>query len=103
MDHYEIWCNLKDTHKDMEFVAAVQAYLGALKSRGRIADFHLKRRKLGFGPRDLGEFNISIIAENLAQLENAFDLIAERRGEIDRLHAAVYSRTADFQSALYRD
>ena len=24
MDHYEIWCNLRNSHKDMEFAEAVQ-------------------------------------------------------------------------------
>ena len=103
MDHYDVWCNLKDTHKDLEFAAAVRGYLGALQSQGRIAGFGLRRRKLGFGPEALGEFHITIATQNLAQLEQAFDIVAERRGEIERLHAAVYSMVCDFRSALYRD
>jgi hypothetical protein len=103
MDHYEIWCNLADTHKDLEFARAVDAYLGFLQRDGRIAGYRLKRRKLGFGPPELGEFHLTIDVESLAQLEQAFSVVAARSGELERLHAAVYSRVTDFRSALYRD
>jgi hypothetical protein len=103
VNHYEIWCNLKNSHADLEFAEAVQAYLTYLKQEGRIADFRLTRRKLGFGPAELGEFHISIVTHDLVQLESAFDLVAARSGELERLHAAVYSKITDFRSALYRD
>ncbi len=103
MDHYEIWCNLKDSHRDLEFASNVRDYLGQLKEQGKIADYRLTRRKLGFGPAELGEFNISIAVKNLAQLDEAFDVVASRSGEIERLHAMVYGMVTDFRSALYRD
>lgn len=103
MNYYEIWCNLKDSHKDIEFARAVRAYLGLLKRDGRIADFKLSRRKLGFGPSELGEFNITINVESLVQLESAFEVVAARTGDVEGLHAAVYSMVTDFRSALYRD
>ena len=103
MNYYEIWFNLRDTHKDLEFARAVDAYLGLLKREGRIADFRLARRKLGFGPPELGEFQITICAENLAQLDSAFDAVARRSGELEKLHAAVYSMVTDFRAGLYRD
>ncbi|MCC7292743.1 MAG: hypothetical protein IT449_11850 [Phycisphaerales bacterium] len=102
MNYYEIWCNLKDSHKDLEFAEAVQAYLGELKKRGLIEDYSLTRRKLGFGPPELGEFNISIACKDLVQLEHAFEVIARRGGDIEGLHANVYARVTDFRSALYR-
>lgn len=102
MNYYEIWCNLKDSHKDLEFAQAVHAYLGELKSRGLIEDFRLTRRKLGFGPPELGEFHMSLACRDLVQLEQAFEVIAQRGGEIEKLHANVYARVTDFRSALYR-
>lgn len=103
MNYYEMWCNLKDSRKDVEFAEAVHAYLGHLKSQGLIADFTLARRKLGFGPPSLGEFNITVMAEDLAQLDRAFDLVSTRSGEVERLHVPVYQMVTDFTAALYRD
>lgn len=102
MNYYEIWCNLKDTHRDLEFADAVHAYLGELKRRGLIEDYRLARRKLGFGPAELGEFNVTLACRDLAQLEQAFETIARREGDIEKLHADVYARVTDFRSALYR-
>lgn len=103
MNYYEIWCNLKDSHQDLAFANAVNAYLGLLKRDGRIAGFKLTRRKFGFGPSELGEFNIAIYTKDLAQLESAFDLIVQRAGDVEKLHLAVYSMVTDFRAALYRD
>lgn len=103
MNHYEIWCNLKDSRRDLDFARAVSDYLGFLQREGRIEGWRLTRRKLGFGPSELGEFHISIQTRDLAQLDHAFDIVATRAGEIERLHAPVYSMITDFRSALYRD
>lgn len=103
MDYYQIWCNLKDGHKDLEFAKALREYLGRLQQEGRIGGFRLARRKLGFGPSELGEFCITIEVRDLTQLDSAFDLVARRTGKLEGLHAAVYERITDFRSALYRD
>lgn len=103
MDYYEIWCNLRDTSKDLEFCRNVDAYLGRLRNSGKIAGYKVKRRKLGFGPLELGEFNITIEVENLAQLDRAFQTAATRGPDIEPFHRAVYSMVTDFRSALMRD
>lgn len=103
MDHYLIWFNLKDSHRDLEFSAAAEAYLGHLRSRGLLESYRLTRRKLGFGPSELGEFQITITTRDLAQLDSVFQVVAARDGETERLHARVYSAITDFRSALYRD
>jgi hypothetical protein len=103
MNHYHIWCNLKDSHKDLEFATNLRAYLGHLQKMGKIEEFKLARRKLGFGPSELGEFHVVISTKDLAQLDQAFDVVAPRAGEVEQLHARVYSAVTDFRSALYRD
>lgn len=103
MNHYEIWFNLKNSHKDLEFVTNLRGFLDHLKSQGRIAGFRLTRRKFGFGPPELGEFHVSIQAETLAQLDSAFDGVAPREGVTETLHTRVYAMVTDFKSALYRD
>ncbi|MBX3394823.1 MAG: hypothetical protein KF841_05610 [Phycisphaerae bacterium] len=103
MNHYEIWCNLKDSHRDLEFAENLRAYLDYLKSHGRIESWRLSRRKFGFGPSELGEFHITITCDSLAQLDEAFSMVAPRSGEVETIHARVYSLVTDFKSALYRD
>jgi hypothetical protein len=103
MNYYDIWVNLRDSRKDMEFAAAVHAYMEHLKSLGKLEHWRLTRRKFGFGPPGLGEFHISIAFKDLAQLDQAFGVVATRAGEVERLHHPVYSMVTDFTSALFRD
>jgi hypothetical protein len=103
MNCYEIWTDLAPGTNDLEFVGFVQAYLGSLVASGRMESFRIRRRKLGFGPDGLGEWNLSLEFRDLRQLEDAFDLIAKRSGEIEKLHHEVYSRVRNAKFALYRD
>lgn len=103
MNYLEIWCNLKDTSKDMEFAKNIKNYLNHLQENGLIAGWKLTRRKFGFGPQELGEFNISIQGKDLLQLDKAFSRVASRDEEIEKLHFPVYSMAIDVKSALYRD
>jgi len=103
MDYYEIWCDLKDSSKDLEFCDNVAAYLGKLREEGKIAGYTLHRRKLGFGPPGLGEFNITIEVEDLAQLEEVFQVAASRGQGVEPFHRAVYSMVRDVTFALMRD
>jgi Family of unknown function (DUF6614) len=103
MDSYHLWCNLKPGVRDLEFAAAIEGYLGWLRGQGLIAGYRLQRRKLGFGPPGLGEFHVAIETTDLAQLERAFQRVATREGEVERLHARVYSAVTDLVVALYRD
>ncbi len=103
MDVYHIWCDLKDGREHLNFAAAVTAYLNHHKAAGRIESWRLLRRKLGLGPDGMGEFHIMIETRDMAQLDNAFRAAAERSGEVERLHAAVYSRVINAKFGLARD
>ena len=103
MDVYHIWCDLKDGREDKAFAAAVAAYLDHHKAGGRITSWRLLRRKLGLGPEGMGEFHIMIETKDLAQLDNAFRAAATRSGEVEKLHAGVYSRVTNAKFGLARD
>lgn len=103
MDHLMVWCNLTDSHKDMEFIEAVDGYLGYLRQEGKIASYQVMRRKFGFGPEELGEFQIIISATDLAQLDSAFKLAATRSGDIEARHARMYRLVKNTRSGLFRD
>lgn len=103
VNYYEIWANLAPGAHDLEFVQAVRNYLDHIKGQGKLENYSIRRRKFGFGPPDLGEFNISIAFQNLSQLDEAFFVAAARDAVVEPLHHEVYSRVRDFKSALYRD
>ncbi|MES2154801.1 MAG: DUF6614 family protein [bacterium] len=103
MDRYHIWFDLRHGVKDMELVAAIRGMLGHLKEQGMIEGFELERRKLGFGPSAIGEWHVAILTKDMAQLDHAFSFVTPRTGEMERLHAAVWSKVEHFQSGLYRD
>jgi hypothetical protein len=103
MDHYHIWFDLKPGVRDVEFADGLERYLGHLTARGAIAGYGFTRRKLGFGPRHLGEFHATLAVRDLAQLESAFQHVGARAGAVEELHAAVNQQVTNFQAALYRD
>ncbi len=103
MDVYQISCDLKPGVRDHQFVAALEAYLGALKSSGKIEGWRLLRRKLGLGMVALGEFQILIETRDLAQLDAAFTAVSTRNEPVEGAHHGVNSLVVNFQAALYRD
>ena len=103
MDVYNIWCNLRDSSRDLEFAERVDAWLGWLANEGRVEGHRLTRRKLGFGPAGLGEFHVAIETRDLAQLEQAFDVAATRAGQAEELHSHVFSMVRDVVFSLERD
>lgn len=103
MNAYIVWVNLAEGATDLELTAAVRDYLNWLKNEGLLIQWRLQRRKLGFGPSELGEFQVTMEFESLSQMELCHERVAVRSGELEELHRAVYSRVKDYRSGLYRD
>ena len=103
MDIYHVWCNLKPGVGDLAFSEKVANYLDHLQEQELIAGWRLTRRKLGLGPRELGEFHLMIEVKDLRQLEESFARVASRRDPVEGLHFAVNSLVTDATFALYRD
>lgn len=103
MDRYHLWFDLRPGVRDLDLAAAVRDYLDALRVQGLLEGYLLERRKLGFGPAELGEWHVQIETRDLAQLDACFGHVAARAGETERLHAAVWSKVAGLKTALYRD
>jgi len=89
--------------RDTEFCQELDRFLGCLRGEGRIRAHRITRRKPGFGPPSLGEFQVEIEVADLPQLDAALRRVAAREGEIESLHAAVNSKAHNATSALYRD
>lgn len=103
MDIYQISCDLRPGIRDQDFTTALDAYLGALKTDGRINDWRLLRRKLGLGLKGLGEFQILIETRDLAQLDSAFSAVARRSEPLESQHHDLNALVMNFQAGLYRD
>jgi hypothetical protein len=103
MDLYHVWCDLKPGVSDITFSEKVGAYLGRLKDDGLIETWRLTRRKLGLGPKTIGEFHLMIETRDLAQLEGAFQRVSGRREPIESFHFGVNSLVDNATFALYRD
>jgi len=87
----------------MEFVAAVNDFLGRLQHDGRLESFRITRRKLGLGLEELLDFHIMVEFRDLQQFDQTFGRVAARDEPIESLHHAVNSRVAQVKFALYRD
>lgn len=103
MDHYHTFFDLKPGVKDVEFARHMARYMEYLKENGLIEGWRLTRRKLGFGPRELGEFHIVMETKNLAQLDEAFQHVASRKEPVESVHFGVNSKVENLKIALYRD
>jgi hypothetical protein len=101
MDVYELSVDLRPGVRDLDFVSALDTYLGALVADGRIESWRLLRRKLGLGQGT--EFKVLIETRDLAQLDAAFQLVSSRAEPIEGAHHGVNSLVTNFQASLYRD
>jgi hypothetical protein len=103
MNHYHTWFDLKPGTKDTEFARNMARYMDHLKAKGLIEGWRLTRRKLGFGPPDLGEFHIVMETKDLAQLDAAFQHVATRREPVESVHFGVNAHVQNLKIGLYRD
>lgn len=103
MDIYHIWCDLAPGMSDLEFARAVERYLDLLRQAGSLRSYRLTRRKLGLGPRSLGEFHVTIEVDDLAMLDRAFAQAATRADPVEGAHHAVNHMVKNAMFALYRD
>jgi hypothetical protein len=103
MDHYCAYFDLKPGERDMALVAAVTAFMDQLKADGLIEGWNLRRRKFGFGPKELGEFHLDIATRDLAQLDTAFRHVARRAEPTESAHFDLNSKVTNLTFALYRD
>jgi hypothetical protein len=103
MDIYHIYCDTKPGVSDMEFVAAIDRYLGHLRDQGLIAGWRTTRAKLGFGLKGMGDWHLMIEVRDLAQLDAAFNHVATRAGPVEGHHHGVNALVTNATFALTRD
>lgn len=106
MNVYQAFFSLKEGVRDLDFVKALTETMTYLQTRGDLVTWHLLRRKLGLGPKELGEFHLMMEFEGLEQLDNAFGHIATRSGDVEgklSKHHGVNHMIDKITFSLYRD
>ena len=79
------------------------ACMDHLRSEGLIESWRLTRRKLGLGPKELGEWHLMIELRDLHQLEEVFQRMAARTGAEEALHHGMNALVTNATFGLARD
>ncbi len=103
MDIYHVWCDLKPGVRDMQFHAAVVRCMDHFRGENLIESWRLTRRKLGFGPKELGEWHLMIELRDLRQLEDAFQRMASRSDPEETQHHGMNALVINATFGLTRD
>jgi len=103
MDVYLITFDLKPGVQDVAFADALARFLDHMKINKRIEGWRLLRRKLGFGPPGVGEWQVLIETRDMAQLDEAFKAAATRAGDLEAMHFDVNQHATNLTFSLLRD
>ena len=103
MNIYQAFFTLKDGVSDMEFQRSLQSYMEYLIAENHLHAWRLLRRKLGLGPKELGDWHLIMEFESLAALDLAFGHVASRKGQVESKHRSVNRMIQNITFALYRD
>ena len=102
MNLYHCSIDLKDDAKAMAFAVALDVWMDHLKSAGKIRDWRLMRRKLGFGAPLAKDFLLEVECDDLTQLDSAFRMVGTGGEQVERLYTTVHQMVGDVNFALYR-
>lgn len=103
MDIYNVWCDLKPGVRDTQFYDGVARCMDHLRSEGLIESWRLMRRKLGLGPKELGEWHLMMEVRDLGQLDDAFRRMASRGEPEEGLHHGMNALVTNARFGLTRD
>ena len=104
-DIYHIWADKKKGISDLDFANNMRKFLQHLVNEGKMNSFRITRMKLGFRSiQDLPEWHMMMEFDNMAQLEEAFNRVVPRKGQLEKEHISFNKFVEDnIQHALYRD
>ena len=105
MDYYMIWANKEGDISDIDWVNNMKSFLDHLVSEGKMVDYKVARCKMGFrSVADMPEWQITMMFNDMAQLEEAFKRVAPKEGELEAKHVSFNQFVSDdIQHALFSD
>ena len=104
-DLYTIWADKQGDISDLEWVNNMRGFLQHLVNEGKMLSFRVTRCKMGFRSiSDLPEWLIIMEFQDMAQLEQAFQRVAPKQGELEDKHRSFNQFVAgNIQHAYWRD
>jgi hypothetical protein len=105
MDIYHVWADKQEGISDTEWVTNMRAFFDHLVSEARMESYRITRCKMGFRSiADLPEWHIMMEFRDMAQLEQCFQRVAPREGELEDKHRSFNQFVSgNIQHALFRD
>ena len=105
MNIYHIWCDKSTDISDIDWVSKMKDFFEHLVNEGKMESYRITRCKMGFRSiADLPEWHIMMEFKSMAQMDEVFDRVAPRQGELEHKHQN-FNQFIDgnIQHALYRD
>lgn len=103
MNHFHIWCSLKEGVAERDFAGRVQEFLSDLHARELCEGYSIARREVAMVPPELGRFHILLDFATTAQMSAALAFVSEPSDDTAELHQLVTDGVRSLQTALYRD
>jgi len=105
MDIYHIWADKQGDISDSDWIANMRTFLDHLIQENKMVTYRITRCKMGFRSiQDLPEWHIMMEFKNMAQMDEAFKIVAPLKGDLEAKHKSFNQFVkGNIQHALYRD
>lgn len=94
--------DLRPGAQALGFAAACEAWMSHLAATGAIHGWRLLRRKFGLASSSHADFVLEIEVEGLTQLDEAFEALARRDDDAERLYDQFHQMIGRAEVGLFR-
>jgi len=102
MTSYHCMIDLKPNANELAFARAVAAWFGVLQAAGKVAAWHLSRRKLRLAGAGFGDFLLVVEFDDLAQMDRAFAHLAAGDHDAAQAYTLMHGMIDRAEAGLYR-
>lgn len=94
--------DLKPNANELAFARAVGAWFGLLQAAGKVAAWHLSRRKLRLAGAGFGDFLLVVEFNDMAQMDDAFAHLSTDDHDAAQVYALMHGMIDRAEAGLYR-
>jgi len=102
MTRYHCMIDLKPNANELAFARAVALWFGMLQAAGKVAGWHLSRRKLRLAGPGFGDFLLVVEFEDMAQMDRAFAHLAQGEHDAVQAYTQMHGMIERAEAGLYR-
>lgn len=102
MTSYHCMIDLKPNANELAFAQAVSTWFGLLQTAGKVARWHLSRRKLRLAGAGFGDFMLVVEFVDMAQMDRAFAHLEEGDHDALRSYTQMHGMIDRAEVGLYR-